>query len=330
MATSTSSSSSKTSKSRYLPIQDHYVSESPASTARFIDTHCHVSTTLSMALEKVSARDNGNSTGGGVTDEVDLMNLLFQPQVEAIVDVYCDIPVSNKWKLLSDIFHEDTKLLRNWKGDYFFTMGCHPHSAKYYNPQVEADMLEAWTHPRCVAIGECGLDYKKSQSPHDVQRQVFKRQIEIATQIINKPLVVHTREAEEDTIKILVENLPRNHPVHVHCFTDSAWMGREILDYFPNSMIGITGVITFQSLKTTTALLQQSGRQILNRILLETDSPFMIPSNFQRNKKPQYAVSHSGMIPFTAQKVADLVGDGVTAEEVLSITRENARKLYNI
>ncbi|KAK9368439.1 hypothetical protein V1509DRAFT_622907 [Lipomyces kononenkoae] len=312
---------------RHLGMKEHYM-PSLIPNSPFIDTHCHLRTTLDMAISKQSSFANDDETK--LISSVPLMaSTFFSPEVEAVVDVYCDIPINNEWEMLAD---KESWAASTWAGEYYFTMGCHPHSAKLYDDHVEAEMVRAWSHPRCVAVGECGLDYKKSQSPHEIQRKVFARQIELAV-LLNKPLVVHTREAEADTLEILRAHLPRNHRMHVHCFTDSAGMARTLLSEFPNCVIGITGVITFQSLKTTTELLMTGGRDLLPRIVLETDSPFMIPATCQPKKKPVFSVSHSGMIPYTAVRVAELLsamGQEVKAEEVLVITRENARRIYGL
>jgi TatD DNase family protein len=118
--------------------------------------------------------------------------------------------------------------------------------------------LQAMEHPRCVGWGEMGLDYHYDNSPREIQREVFARQLRHAVRL-NKPLTIHTREAEEDTERILKEIVPKEHPVspfdlpfqcfdmtdgyqiHVHCFTDSPELAGRLLDYFPNLCIGITG-----------------------------------------------------------------------------------------
>ncbi|KAK9331636.1 hypothetical protein V1520DRAFT_337328 [Lipomyces starkeyi] len=307
---------------RHLSMTEHYI-PSPLPNTPFVDTHCHLRTTLDMAISKHCANETEISSLQSMT------STFFPPELEAVVDVYCDIPINKEWEVLAD---KDAWIGNTWVGEYYFTMGCHPHCAKLYNEDVEAEMVRALSHPRCVAVGECGLDYKKSQSPHDIQRKVFARQIKLAVSL-NKPLVVHTREAEEDTLNILRAHLPRQHLMHVHCFTDSASMARTLLSEFPNCVIGITGVITFQTLKSTTELLKMGGPGLLGRLVLETDSPFMVPSNCQRKKKPVYAVSHSGMIPYTAVRVAELLSSmdhEVGAEEVLVITRANARRIYGV
>ena len=112
-------------------------------------------------------------------------------------------------------------------------------------------------HPRCIALGEIGLDYHYDHSPRDTQQSVFVRQLRHAVRL-GKPLTVHTREAEEDTERILKAEVPKNHhvriqsipimlstdrrdQVHIHCFTDSPEFAQRLLDHFPNLFIGITG-----------------------------------------------------------------------------------------
>ncbi|KAK7208547.1 TatD family [Myxozyma melibiosi] len=320
----------KREKKKFMALRDHLVPTMYPGAA-YIDTHCHLDTTLAMLKQKGSSDED-------VKNEVDLANMLFTSELRAVVDVFCDIPVSDAWKDLGSQTRWISGEGRQWGGEYYFTMGCHPHSARLYGPDVEAQMMQAWSHPRCVAVGECGLDYKKNQSTQKEQEEVFIRQIEIASKVFNKTLVVHTREAEADTLRILKTHLPRNHRLHVHCFTDSAEMGLEILEHFPNAVIGITGVITFASLLTTTGLIRSGGLRVLDRLVLETDAPFMVPNSLMKNanraKMGIYAVSHSGMIPATAEKIVECLReggeDGVTVEDVLRITTENARRVYGL
>jgi TatD DNase family protein len=119
--------------------------------------------------------------------------------------------------------------------------------------------------------------------------------------------------------------------MHIHCFTDSPSLAASILSHFPNSFIGITGVITYSSNLNTTEVVKATP---LERLLLETDSPFMVPNNVQKGiksmggKSTRLPVCWSGMIPYTAEWVADI--KGVSAEKVLEITRENASRMYRI
>ncbi|EDR07051.1 uncharacterized protein LACBIDRAFT_328338 [Laccaria bicolor S238N-H82] len=159
--------------------------------------------------------------------------------VEAIVDVWCDAPVQKSWKTFADSALTPEDRQSRWGGiEYWFALGVHPHDAKHYTDAVEKDILEAMTHPRCVALGEIGLDYHYDNSPRDVQRNVFRRQLKHAVRL-GKPLVIHTREAEEDTEKILKE-VPKDYKIHVHCFSDSPEFAARLLAHFPNLYIGIT------------------------------------------------------------------------------------------
>ena len=120
------------------------------------------------------------------------------------------------------------------------------HNAKDFNPAVERDIREAMKHPRCVGLGEIGLDFHYDTSPRPIQRDVFRKQLAIAIEL-KKPLTIHSREANADTEAILKEVVPVDWRIHIHCFTDDPAFGRRLLDHFPNLYIGVTGVITFAS-----------------------------------------------------------------------------------
>jgi len=210
-------------------------------------------------------------------------------------------------------------------------------------------------HPRCVSWGEIGLDYHYSLSPHDVQQAVFRRQLTRAVEL-KKPITIHTREAEEDTERIMKELIPPETPIHVHCFTDSPEFAQRLLSHFPNLYIGITGVVTYTTNFNTSEILRrlsdsaspsgEDGRPL--RILLETDSPYMTPSNIYDSlpelKKPgnssgnlRLPFCHSGMIPWTAEFVSDVLNSHAgqndprwDVEAIMRVSAENARRMYGI
>lgn len=146
-----------------------------------------------------------------------------------------------------------------------------------------------------------------------------------------KPIVIHTREAEEDTLEIMHEIVPIDWPIHVHCFTSSLPFGQKLLGHWKNLYIGFTGshvcvrtthftgVITFHSAKELHKTVQEIP---LNKIVLETDAPFMAPIP-HRGK-----ICHSGYIPHIAEKISTL--KNVPIETVYNITRENTKQLYGI
>eukprot|EP01101_Sappina_pedata_P012347 TRINITY_DN8461_c0_g1_i1.p1 TRINITY_DN8461_c0_g1~~TRINITY_DN8461_c0_g1_i1.p1 ORF type:complete len:180 (-),score=38.41 TRINITY_DN8461_c0_g1_i1:100-639(-) len=171
-----------------------------------------------------------------------------------------------------------------------------------------------------VAWGEIGLDFHIfngiEYASHETQYRTFKRQIELAL-AARKPMIIHTREAEKETLEIMKEMIPKDWKLHVHCFTDSIAFAEELLAHFPNLWIGFTGVITFRSAKK----LQQVVKRVpLNRILLETDGPSMTPEPFRGQP------CHSGHIPLIAEKVALL--KGVPVEEVYQVTNQNCFELF--
>lgn len=257
-------------------------------------------------------------------------------KVEAIVDVWCEAPQSKLWKEFADAALTPEGTLKNWSGiEYWFAMGVHPHDAEKYTDEIEKDILEAMAHPRCVSWGEMGLDYHYDHSPRDIQKLVFTRQLRLAVKL-GKPLTIHTREAEEDTEVILKEEVPKDHRIHIHCFTDSPDFAQRLLAHFPNLYIGITGVVTYSSNTNTSDIVRamvSSSPSAPLRILLETDAPYMVPGNIYaslNDVKGRLPICHTAMLPWTAAFVANVAGKNWTADSVMSVARENAKKVYSI
>jgi len=180
------------------------------------------------------------------------------------------------------------------------------------------------TWEKVVAWGECGLDYYDKDTKGQIddpetralQRQVFSRQMDLAASL-GKPLIVHTRHAEDDTLELMMKHLPASQKVHVHCFTSSLSLAQALLKHFPNLYLGFTGVVTFKNARD----VQEVVRQVpLDRLLLETDGPFMAPVPYRGR------VAHPGYAVYIAEKIAEL--KGVSREEVLLACRENTRHVY--
>lgn len=282
-------------------------------TGRYVDCHCHIDYIMQKSGHKQSAGD--------------LRQRMFpDEQLDGVVHVVCDpagfSPSLGTWR---EFVEEDWVL--------GLAFGMHPHNAKYYDDAAEQRIRECLAAaanvssfakkrkaPLKVAWGEIGLDYHYNNSDPQVQRSVFERQLRCATGL-KLPIVVHTREAEEDTYRIMTSTLPVDTKIHVHCFTDSPNFARKMLDHFPNCFFGFTGVITYKS--ATQA--QDAVRTVpIDRLLLETDAPFMIPSNSK--KRP--SVAHPGCIPLVAKKVAEL--KNLNEDDVMNITRANAQRMYGI
>lgn len=196
--------------------------------------------------------------------------------------------------------------------------GIHPHDAKAYGPELEARLRAAMDHPKAVAWGEIGLDYHYNMSPAEIQRDVFVRQIRMGI-ACGKPLIIHTREAEADTLDILKREAPQDWKIHVHCFTSSPDMAERLLAWFPGLCLGFTGIVTFKNAQELQAVAKATP---LDRLLLETDGPYLAPIPFRG--KP----AHPGHIPYIATKIAEL--KGIPVEALYQAARENTRKVYGI
>ena len=156
--------------------------------------------------------------------------------------------------------------------DVWASIGVHPHEADAHPDLGAAALVEAAAHPRVIAIGECGLDYYYDKSDRVAQRERFGAHIEAARQT-GLPLVVHTRDAEDDTAEILTREVGKGGVSGVlHCFTGSAALARKALDL--GFYISISGIVTFKNARD----LQEVAKTIpQDRLLVETDSPFLAP-----------------------------------------------------
>lgn len=166
---------------------------------------------------------------------------------------------------------------------------------------------------KTVAIGEIGLDYHYEKETRDIQLKIFREQIELANEY-DLPVIVHDREAHEDTLNILKELKPRG---VIHCFTGSVEMAKEIVKI--GMYIGLGGAVTF---KNAVKPVEVAKFVPADRLLVETDCPYMTPVPF-RGKR-----NDSSLIPYTAEKIAEV--RGVTVQEILDLTAENARALFRI
>lgn len=219
---------------------------------------------------------------------------------------------------------ERVRALSEAHANVFFSTGIHPHDAKDFNPEIFAQVRSLSSHPRCVAIGELGLDFYYETSERQIQFQALEAQLDHSV-ACGKPVVVHTREADEDTLRFL-----RNHsqaflrahegraPGVIHCFTGSKELAREALEL--GYYISFSGIITFKNAEN----LREVVREVvpIERMLVETDSPYLAPVP-HRGKKNQPAFTR-----LVAEKVAEL--KGLAFEEVARRTRENTELLFSL
>lgn len=200
--------------------------------------------------------------------------------------------------------------------DVWASVGIHPHEADQHADLGRDVLLEATENPRVIAIGETGLDYYYDHSDRETQRDLFRMHIGVSRET-GLPLIIHTREAEDDTLEILEDELGKGaFPALIHCFTASQDFGNRVLKF--GLTISLSGIVTFKNAKE----LQEITREIpRNRLLVETDSPFLAPVP-HRGKQCEPA-----FVANTAQFVAGLRGDDVS--ELADYTTENFRKLFS-
>lgn len=182
------------------------------------------------------------------------------------------------------------------------TQGIHPHDAKEYSPSVDTQIRTNAQHPKMLAIGEIGLDYYYEHSDRAVQRQVFERQLQIAIDL-NLPVVIHTREADEDTQAILQNfvGLMKQRGV-IHSFTSSKALAEYCLT--EDFCLGFNGISTFKPAENVREII---GLTPVEQILLETDAPYLTPVPYRGQKnEPKY-------LPFIAEQVARVKGLEVEA-----------------
>lgn len=191
--------------------------------------------------------------------------------------------------------------------------GVHPEKAGETAEGWLGELSELLKHPKVKALGEIGLDYHWEEPPRDIQRAVFEQQLKLA-QELDKPVVIHSRDATEDTLTLLKKYKPRG---VMHCFSGSPETAAEVVKL--GMYVGFTGVLTFKNSKKAKAACAAVP---MDRLLLETDSPYMAPEPLRGQK------SDSSMIKYTAAAMAEI--KGVSAEEMIRITRDNACRLFGI
>ncbi len=199
--------------------------------------------------------------------------------------------------------------------DIWCSVGTHPHHAKDF-PDVGADeLVKLSQHPDVVAIGETGLDFHYGYSPADVQEKSFRTHIAAARET-GLPVIVHTREADNQTAKILEQEYSKGaFPILLHCYTGGLDLARRGLDL--GAYISVSGILSFKSAKDVRAVISEVP---LERIILETDCPYLAPVPFRgRRNEPAY-------LPYVAKALADISGQ--TPEQIGALCEANALNLF--
>lgn len=228
--------------------------------------------------------------------------------VERCVTIGCDLATSRAAVELADRY-----------AFVYATVGVHPHEVKHIGEGWYEELRRLAEHPKVVAYGEIGLDYHYDHSPREIQRARFREQVRVAREL-GLPIVVHTREAQEDTVTILKEEGAADVGGVFHCFSGDSWLAKDALDM--GFFLSFSGVITFQN----ATMLRDIAKTIpLDRILIETDCPYLTPVP-HRGKRNEPA-----FVGLVAQKIAEIkAAESLSAEAIGRITSDNARRLFKI
>lgn len=222
---------------------------------------------------------------------------------------YILVPATNIVSCLQTI--ELTKKYTN----LFGAVGIHPHDTKEWSDDIIDEIKTLSYNKNIVAIGEIGLDYYYDFSPKQIQIKAFRAQIELAIEL-NKPIVVHNREAENDILSIIKEYKDKNLKAQFHCFNGSLKDALELIEL--GHYISFTGNITFKKADSLRNIVKEIP---INKILLETDSPFMTPVPFRgKRNEPSF-------VRFVSKQLSEL--HNISEEEVGTITSNNFFELFS-
>jgi len=251
-----------------------------------VDSHCHLDfPDLAVNLDELLANMRDNEVGHALCVSVNLQDF---PRVLALAEAHPNL---------------------------FASVGVHPDYENLVEPQA-AQLATLACHPRVVAIGETGLDYFRLKGDLEWQRERFRQHIR-AARLCNKPLIIHTREAAADTLRIMAEEGADSVGGVMHCFTESWEVAQQAMEM--NFYISFSGIVTF---KKATNLKDIAKRMPLERMLVETDSPYLAPVP-HRGK-----INQPAFVRHVAEEIAAL--RGITVNEVDAATTRNFFKLFKV
>ena len=236
----------------------------------------------------------------------------------AHIDMLKDFDITGVGKVIVPSVEVSTmdKVVALSEIDNVYSMvGIYPSEAKTYTQEIEDRMVELAKNPKVVAVGEIGLDYYWDKSFVDLQKEIFIKQIKLANRL-NLPIVVHDREAHKDCFDILKEH-NKGSKVLFHCYSGSVEFMRECVK--EGWYIALGGVVTFKN----AVKMKDVAREVpLDKLVLETDSPYLTPVPFRgKENKPAY-------VRYVAEEIAKI--RGLNVEEIVDITTRNAEEFFEI
>ncbi len=230
--------------------------------------------------------------------------------VDTLVTIGCDLSTSRAAVTLADRYPF-----------VYATVGVHPHEVRQIGDDWYDELRRLAAHPKVIGYGEIGLDYHYNHSPPRQQRDRFREQILLAKDL-RLPIVLHTREAQDDTIRILKEERASETGGVFHCFAGDAWLVKEALDL--GFYVSFSGIVTFPK---AVALREVARTVPLDRLLIETDCPYLSPVPYRgKRNEPAY-------VRMVAETLATVRGTGQDAEgweRLAAATSDNARRLFKI
>lgn len=229
--------------------------------------------------------------------------------VEAFVTIGCDLTTSRSAVLLAD-----------QHPCIYASIGVHPHEVKHINDGWYDEFRRLARNKKVVAYGEIGLDYHYNHSSPKDQRERFREQIHLAREL-QLPVIIHTREAQEDTVKILKEERASDVGGVFHCFSGDAWLAKDALDL--GFYLSFSGILTFQN---ATMLREIAKNTPLDRVLIETDCPYLTPVP-HRGKRNEPA-----FVAFVAKQLAEIHAGtpSMSVDAIERMTTDNAKRLFKI
>ncbi len=240
------------------------------------------------------------------TDRDNVLQRAEAAGIEAIVTIGCDLATSQAAVALA---HAHPNILA--------TIGVHPHEAKEIGEGWYESFRSLAQHPKVVAYGEIGLDYHYDHSPREIQRERFREQIHLARELA-LPLIIHTREAQDDTVTILREEGAADVGGVFHCFSGDAWLAKDALEL--GFYLSFSGVLTF---KNATMLRDIAKTIPLDRLMVETDSPYLTPVPYRgKRNEPAY-------VQYVAETLAEIRGNE-SVESIARSTVDNTKRVFRI
>ncbi|SKA64831.1 TatD family hydrolase [Desulfobaculum bizertense] len=255
---------------------------------------------------------------GGVETHAHLDPEHFEGEIDAVVEHARQCGISHIGNVfLSPERFEETLPLYEKHPEIFYILGIHPQDAKDYTDERLEHMRRLFlANPRIKALGEIGLDYFYELSPREIQFHAFRKQLQLAREL-DKPVVIHSRDAHEDSLRILIEEGFDQRPLLWHCFNADRALAEEILSH--GWYVSIPGPVTYKK----NVEFQDAIQYIpLDRIVVETDSPYLTPEPY-RGKRNEPA-----LVCFTANKVAELLG--IDPAEFWLKAGQNARTFFGL